>query len=107
MRRHGRTSAHGGHHQPYSPVQNALCKRWDTPQKTQRSCAFPPTLCHRVARIFLTAPLSYEAVALHRGQCDTLLRYGKLATSSVLVEWHGFQPHASGFVPLSMAEFSL
>ncbi|SRR6266852_3319188 len=33
MRRHGRTSAHGGHHQPYSPVQNALCKRWDTPQK--------------------------------------------------------------------------
>ena len=26
---------------------------------------------------------------------------------NVLVQWHGFQPHASGFVPLSMAELSL
>jgi len=25
----------------------------------------------------------------------------------VLVQWHGFQPNASGFVPLSLAEFSL
>jgi hypothetical protein len=24
-----------------------------------------------------------------------------------LVQWHGFQPYASGFVPLSIAEFSL
>src|SRR5207245_11187603 len=24
---------------------------------------------------FLTAPLSYDAVALHRGQCEQLLRY--------------------------------
>src|SRR5437588_10048985 len=38
-------------------------------QQTQRSRAFPPTLCQRVARIFLTAPFSYEAVALHWGQC--------------------------------------
>jgi hypothetical protein len=27
--------------------------------------------------------------------------------SNVLVQWHGFQPYASGFVPLSMAEFNL
>src|SRR2546426_8217542 len=52
-------------------------------QKTQRSRAFPPTLCHGVARIFLTAPLSYDAVALHRGQCEQLLRYVKLAASSL------------------------
>jgi hypothetical protein len=26
---------------------------------------------------------------------------------NVLVQWHGFQPNASGFVPLSIAEFSL
>jgi hypothetical protein len=26
---------------------------------------------------------------------------------NVLVQWHGFQPTASGFVPLSIAEFSL
>jgi hypothetical protein len=25
----------------------------------------------------------------------------------VLVQWHGFQPNASGFVPLSIAEFGL
>jgi hypothetical protein len=34
---------------------------------------------------------------------------GKFATEpfNVLVQWHGFQPNASGFVPLSIAEFSL
>ena len=30
-----------------------------------------------------------------------------MAAFNVLVQWHGFQPHASGFVPLSMAEYSL
>jgi hypothetical protein len=30
-----------------------------------------------------------------------------IAAFNVLVQWHGFQPTASGFVPLSMAEFSL
>jgi hypothetical protein len=30
-----------------------------------------------------------------------------MAAFNILVQWHGFQPYASGFVPLSMAEFSL
>ena len=30
-----------------------------------------------------------------------------MAAFNVLVQWHGFQPYTSGFVPLSMAEFSL
>ena len=30
-----------------------------------------------------------------------------MAACNVLVRWHGFQLHASGFVPLSMAELSL
>jgi len=30
-----------------------------------------------------------------------------MAAVNVLVQWHGFQPYASGFVPLSMAEFGL
>jgi len=30
-----------------------------------------------------------------------------MAVFNVLVQWHGFQPHASGFVPLSIAEFGL
>jgi hypothetical protein len=30
-----------------------------------------------------------------------------MAAYNVLVQWHGFQPNSSGFVPLSIAEFSL
>jgi hypothetical protein len=30
-----------------------------------------------------------------------------MAAFNVLVQWHGFQPNASGFVPLSMAECGL
>jgi hypothetical protein len=30
-----------------------------------------------------------------------------MAAFNLLVPWHGFQPNASGFVPLSIAEFSL
>ena len=30
-----------------------------------------------------------------------------MAAFNMLVQWHGLQPHASGFVPLSIAEFSL
>jgi hypothetical protein len=30
-----------------------------------------------------------------------------MAAFNVLAQWHGFQPYASGFVPLSMAEFGL
>ena len=30
-----------------------------------------------------------------------------MAAFNVLVQWYGFQPHASGFVPLSKAEFGL
>ena len=30
-----------------------------------------------------------------------------MAAFNVLVQWQGFQPTASGFVPLSMAEFRL
>ena len=30
-----------------------------------------------------------------------------MAAFNVLVQWHGFEPNASGFVPLSIAAFSL
>jgi hypothetical protein len=30
-----------------------------------------------------------------------------MAALNVLVQWHGFQPYASGFVPLSIADFGL
>ena len=41
MRGHVRTSSHGGHHEPYSPVQNTKCKRWDTPDSSLHSCDPP------------------------------------------------------------------
>jgi hypothetical protein len=30
-----------------------------------------------------------------------------MAAFNVLIQWHSFQPNASGFMPLSIAEFSL
>jgi hypothetical protein len=38
----------------------------------------------RSLTIFLTAPLSHAAVAIHLGPCEKLRRYRKLATSSYL-----------------------
>src|SRR2546430_3280859 len=44
----------------------------------------------------------------HRGwaSCQARLAF-TMAAFNVLVQWHGLPPTASGFVPLSMAEFSL
>ena len=45
---------------------------------------------------------------MHRGWAyfQTCLAF-TMAAFNVLVQWHGFQPNASGFVPFSIAEFSL
>ena len=45
---------------------------------------------------------------LHRGwaYCRARLAF-TMAACKVLVQWSGFQPNASGFVPLSMAELSV
>jgi len=45
---------------------------------------------------------------MHRGWAYFQARLAcTMAAFNVLVQWQGFQPYASGFVPLSMAEFSL
>jgi hypothetical protein len=45
---------------------------------------------------------------MHRGWAYFQARLAfTMAAFTVLVQWHGLQPHASGFVPLSIAEFSL
>jgi hypothetical protein len=45
---------------------------------------------------------------MHRGWAYFQARLAfTMAAFNILVQWHGFQPYASGFVPLSMAEFSL
>jgi hypothetical protein len=50
-------------------------------QKTLRSPTSWAMLGHGVRCIFLTAPLSYAAVAFSFGQYEKRLRHGKLATS--------------------------
>jgi len=59
-----------------------------------------------------SAPIPAQAVILkqvrHRGWAYFQARLAfTVAALNVLVQWHGFQPTASGFVPLSMAAFSL
>ena len=45
---------------------------------------------------------------MHRGWAYFQARLAcTMATFNILVQWHGFQPYASGCVPLSMAELSL
>ena len=55
----------------------------------------------------LTLVMHFKKV-MHRGWAYFQARLAfTMAAFNVLVQWHGFQPHASGFVPLSIAEFSL
>jgi hypothetical protein len=45
---------------------------------------------------------------MHRGWAYWQARLAfTMAAFNGLVQWHGFQPTASGFGPLSIAEFSL
>ena len=45
---------------------------------------------------------------MHRGWAYFQARLAfTMAAFNVLVQWHGLHPDASGFVPLSIAEFSL
>jgi hypothetical protein len=64
-------------------------------------------------RLHKSKPLiNYGIISLkkvmHRGWAYFQARLAfTMAAFNVLVQWHGFQPNASGFVPLSIAEFSL
>ena len=45
---------------------------------------------------------------MHRGWAYFQARLAfTMAAFNVLIQWHGLRPYASGFVPLSIAEFSL
>jgi hypothetical protein len=55
----------------------------------------------------LTLVMHFKKV-MHRGWAYFQARLAfTMAAFNVLVQWHGFQPNASGFGPLSIAEFSL
>src|SRR6266540_3751318 len=52
--------------------------------------------------------VSHFKKVMHRGWAYFQARLAfTMAAFNVLVQWYGFLPNASGFVPLSMAEFSL
>ena len=53
-------------------------------------------------------PARFNRDNLNRGWAYVHARLAfTMAVFNLLVQWHGFQPNASGFVPLSIAEFSL
>jgi hypothetical protein len=55
----------------------------------------------------LTVVLHFKKV-MHRGWASFQARLAfTMAAFNVLVQWHGLLPNASGFVPLSIADFSL
>ena len=55
----------------------------------------------------LTLVMHFKTV-MHRGWAYLHARLAfTMAAFNVLVQWHGLRPNASGFVPLSIAEFGL
>ena len=47
-------------------------------------------------------------IGMHRVWAYFQARFAfTMAAFNVLVQWHGLRPNASGFVPLSIAKFSL
>lgn len=75
------------------------------------------TLCRRgewndrilveTVRSMLTLVTRFKKV-MHRGWAYFQARLAfTMAAFNVLVQWQGLRPNASGFVPLSIAEFSL
>jgi hypothetical protein len=87
----------GCHAAEGDPSNRKLCPRgaWQDRMLVETVLAMLTLVCH-VKQVmhrgwaYFQARLAFTMVAFH-----------------VLVQWHGFQPYASGFVPLSMAEFSL
>ena len=79
------------------PANLKLCQRgaWQDRMLVETGLSMLTLVCH------------FKKV-MHRGWVYFQARLAfTMAACNVLVQWHGFQPYASGFVPLSMAEFSL
>jgi hypothetical protein len=77
-----------------------------TLKRCQRG-AWQDRLLVETVRSMLTLVTHFKKV-MHRGWAYFQARLAfTMAAFNVLVQWHGLQPTASGFVPLSIAEFSL
>ena len=87
----------GFHAAEGDPANLKLCQRgeWEDRMLVETVLSMLTLVCH------------FKQV-MHRGWAYFQARLAfTMAAFNVLVQWHGFQPYASGFVPLSMAEFSL
>jgi hypothetical protein len=87
----------GFHAAEGDPANLTLCERgaWEDRMLVETVLAMLTLVCHRKKVMprgwaYFQARLAFTMAAFH-----------------VLVQWHGFQPNASGFVPLSIAEFGL
>src|SRR5713101_2352836 len=84
-------------------VPKAIFGKVTPKQWSKHLSGLPVTLCGGVWQL-----LYIRAKVMHRGWAYFQARLAfTMAAFNVLVQWHGFQPTASGFVPLSIAEFSL
>jgi hypothetical protein len=87
----------GFHAAEGDPSTLKLCQRgeWQDRMLVETVLAMLTLVCH-VKQV------------MHRGwaYCQARLAF-TMAAFNVLVQWHGLRPYASGFVPLSIAEFSL
>ena len=87
----------GFHAAEGDPANLKLCQRgeWQDRLLVETVLSMLTVVCH------------FKRV-MHRGWTSFHARLAfTMAAFNVLVQWHGFQPYASGFVPLSMAEFGL
>jgi len=92
-----RLSDTGFHAAEGDPANLKLCPRgaWEDRMLVETVLSMLTLVCH-VKKV------------MHRGWAYFQARLAfTMAAFNVLVQWHGFQPTASGFVPLSIAEFSL
>jgi hypothetical protein len=87
----------GFHATEGDPANLKLCQRgeWEDRMLVETVLAMLTLVCH-VKQV------------MHRGWAYFQARLAfTMAAFDVLVQWHGCQPNASGFVPLSIAELSL
>jgi hypothetical protein len=87
----------GFHAAEGDPSHRKLCQRgaWQDRLLVETVLSMLPLGCH-------------GKKVMHQGWASFQARLAfTMAAFNVLVQWHGFQPNASGFVPLSIAELSL
>ena len=79
------------------PTHLTLCQRgaWEDRMLVETVLSMLTVVCHCKRVMHRVWPYFHARLAF------------TIAAFNGLVQWHGFQPYASGFVPLSMAEFSL